>query len=210
MPEVITFVNFRPPVRADSLPWTEARIWESATEEGTYVQIDVLALSPLDADPLTPAYRTLTTELGTAEDYWYQIEWADADGDTSVPTVPVQNTTGVSTSVGEPYGSVDELARILKVSAVTYAVQLEEVLVAASGEINAETGRTSTDFVDWETALANQVALERAVEHWHVRAVGFGIVGLDSEAPVRLASNSWERHANKLAPLKDGSLWGFA
>ena len=70
---VVSFIRFLPPARFDALPWTEARIEESGEEEGTYTQIDTYALIPVDADPTDPAYRSFTTELGTADDYWYRI-----------------------------------------------------------------------------------------------------------------------------------------
>lgn len=110
------------------------------------------------------------------------------------------------------YADTTELARILKVDATTYATQLTEVLDAAAGEIDSELGLFETDSValseDWQLALAAQVNLERAEEHWKQRQISFGILGLDAEGPVRLARNTWERHAEKLAPLKQ--FWGLA
>jgi hypothetical protein len=88
---------------------------------------------------------------------------------------------------------------------------MQRVLDAAAGEINSEIGLTADDLNGWQLALAEQVCIERAVEHWHARPVGFGIVGLDSESPIRIARDTWERHAHKLAPLKSGETgWGFA
>ena len=46
MAEVVTFVGYRPPVRYDAVPWTEVRIQESATEDGTYTQLEAIPLSP--------------------------------------------------------------------------------------------------------------------------------------------------------------------
>lgn len=210
MPEVITFLRYRPPERYDSLPWTEVRIEEAATEDGTYTQIDVIALSPLDADPADPAYRSFTTENGTAEDLWYRISFADADGDTTVPTAPIQNTTTDTTTV-TAYATLDELQRILKIRTPTTEQEaaMERVLLVAAGEIDAEIDlATGADLSGWQLALAEEVNLERAVEHWHQLPVAFGIIGLDSEAPMRLARDTWERHAHKLAPLK--GQWGMA
>jgi hypothetical protein len=84
---------------------------------------------------------------------------------------------------------------------------MTSVLTAAAEEIDAELGR-ATPFDDPAPALVVQVNLERAVEHWHARPVGFGVIGLDTEAPVRLARDTWDRHAHKLAPLKE--TWGLA
>lgn len=109
---------------------------------------------------------------------------------------------------GDTYATVAELARILKVNAVTFADQLMNDLLAATGEINSEIAQDPDDLEAWQLALAEQVCIERAVEHWHARPVGFGIIGLDSETPVRLARDTWDRHAHKLAPLK--AEWGIA
>lgn len=108
------------------------------------------------------------------------------------------------------YTTTEELARLLKVTEATYTTQLEEVLNAAAGEIDAELGRDETDPLaeDWELALAAQVQLERAMEHWKQRQMSFGILGLDAEGTVRVARDTWVRHAHKLAPLKQS--WGFA
>lgn len=110
------------------------------------------------------------------------------------------------------YADATELARLLKVNETTYATQLAEVLDAAAGEIDSELGLFEDDAVamseDWQLALASQVNLERAQEHWHQRQISFGVLGLESEAPVRLARDTWDRHAHKLAPLKES--WGLA
>ena len=51
---VITFERFRPPARYDLIPWSEARIEESDAEDGTYTQIDIAVLSPVDAGSVRP------------------------------------------------------------------------------------------------------------------------------------------------------------
>ena len=48
MAEVITFLDYRPPARFDATPWTQVRIQESATSDGTYAQI---AHKYFDFDP---------------------------------------------------------------------------------------------------------------------------------------------------------------
>lgn len=110
------------------------------------------------------------------------------------------------------YATTEELARLLKIDADQFTDQLTEVLEAATGEIDSELGLHEEDAEplteDWQLALAAQVNLERAVEHWHQRRVSFGVLGLDTEAPVRLARDTWDRHAHKLSPLKQS--WGVA
>jgi hypothetical protein len=104
---------------------------------------------------------------------------------------------------------VTELAAILKVNATTNADALDRVLLAAAGEIDAEIGRT--DLAGWEVALAAEVNLERAVEHWQQLKSPFGIIGLGGAellGATHIARDSWDRHAHKLAPLKRS--WGIA
>ena len=203
---VVSFQRYLPPARFDALPWTEARIEESDEEEGTYTQIDTYTLTPVDADPENPDYRSFTTELGTDEDYWYRIVFADADGDTAAATVPIQNVAGASLSV-EPYATAAELATILQVNAASNADALDRVLLAAAGEINSELGRS--DLAGWELQLAAQVNLARAEELWKQMKAPWGVIGLESEfGATRIARDTFERHAQALAPLKRE--WGIA
>jgi hypothetical protein len=201
MTQVLTLTGITPPARYDDLTWASARIEEATSETGSYTLLETIDLDPVDDDPTAPDTRNFTTELATAG-RWYRVVFVDETGDQSAPTSPVLATATLVAA----YATTTELARILKVNATTYADQLDEVLLAAAGEIHAEIGRS--DLAGWEAALAAQVNLERAVEHWHQRAIGFGVIGLDTEAPLRLARDTWDRHAHKLAPLKQS--WGFA
>jgi hypothetical protein len=210
MSEVITFRDYRPPARYDDLPWTAARIQQSATEGGSYTLTEEIELDPLDDDPEHPAARTLTSELGTA-DLWYRIVWVDESGDTSEPTVPVENVSGTMPEGITAFATVDELARIVLQTSVTptatQTAQMERVLAAAAGEIVAECGRN--DFAGWELALVAEVSIERAAEHWTQMKAPFGIIGIGAElGGAHTATDSWNRHANKLAPLK--RVWGLA
>ena len=207
MSVVVTFERFRPPARYDALPWTEARIEESDEEEGTYALIDTYTLAPVDADPTEPDYRSFTTELGTAEDYWYRIVFADLDGDTSPATVPIQNTAEAALISVEPYATAAELATILQVNPTSNADALDRVLIAAAGEINSELGRS--DLSGWELQLAAQVNLARAEELWKQMKAPWGVIGLDSEiGATHIARDTFARHAQALAPLKRE--WGIA
>jgi hypothetical protein len=204
MPEVITFISYRPPERFDELPWTEIRVEEAAAEDGTYTLIDTIPISPLDADPTDPAYQSFTTENGTDVELWYRVVFADADGDTSQPTTPVQNVAG---STGPPvvaYATTTELARVLQLSSPTPAqtVALQRCLDAAATEIDSYLAPDAPYFAPYP-ALVVQVNLERAVEHWKQEQSPFGIVVLGGEtAPGYTSRNSWRRHANTLLPLK--------
>jgi hypothetical protein len=57
-------------------------------------------------------------------------------------------------------------------------------------------------------ALVTEVNLERAVEHWQQQESPFGVIGLGESVPTVTAKDTWDRHANKLAPLK--RTWGLA
>lgn len=208
MSVVVTFERFRPPARYDSLPWTEVQIYESDAEDGTYTLLETQALSPVDADPEDPAYRSFTTELGTADEYWYQVVFADADGDTSSGTVPVQNLAVAGVTVDEAYATVSELARILQVNEASNEDALNRVLLAAAGEIVSETGRS--DFSGWELELVTQVNLARAEELWKQMKAPWGVVlvGGAEFGPTHIARDTFGRHAQSLAPLKQS--WGLA
>lgn len=109
------------------------------------------------------------------------------------------------------YTTTEELARILKIRTVSddQEAALARVLSAAYGEILAEIDLADgVTLTDEQTALATEVNLERAVEHWRDEETAFGIIGLGDVGPMYTARNSWERYAFKLAPLK--SQWGLA
>jgi hypothetical protein len=208
MSQVITFENYQPTPRYDGNPWTEVRIQEAATADAAnadWTLIETITLDPVDADPENPASRDFTTENASDTDgLWYRLIFVDASGDDLLPTVPVQNVTGGST----PYTTTSELAAILKVNEASNRDALERVLLAAAGEIDAEIGR-DTGLAGWQQALAAEVNLERAVEHWQQMKSPFGVLGLGLEGGSTLtARDSWERHAHKLAPLKES--WGLA
>jgi hypothetical protein len=202
--QVFTFQYYVPSPRFDGNPWTEVRIEEADARTGPWTLIDTIAISPVDADPENPATRSFTTENASAdEDLWYRLIFADATGDTLLATFPIQNTR-----IPSPYATVEELAQLLRVDADDRRAALQRVLVAAAGEIDAEIGRT-TDLDGFGLALVGEVNLERAVEHWRQSQSPFGLIGLVGETtPAFASSDSWNRHAHKLAVLKQS--WGVA
>lgn len=208
MTQVVSFEDYTPSARFDAIPWTDVRIEESDSATFadilTWTQIDTLALSPLDVDPSDPQSRDFTTSLASdTPDLWYRVIFADGSGNISAPSIPAQNSELLTT----PYASVDELARLVKVDAVARRDALERVLLAASAEIDHEVG----NLIPYSTppSLAVEVCLERAVEHWQQAQSPFGLIGAGGvESPAFASSNSWERHAVKLAPLK--LVWGLA
>jgi hypothetical protein len=114
------------------------------------------------------------------------------------------------------YADVTELARVLTLRAPTQEQTdaMQRVLDAAAFEIDdwCGTGTPSADgspvFGTPYPALVVEVNLERAVEHWSQEESPFGIVGLGSDTiPVATARDSWDRHGQKLAPLRQ--TWGI-
>lgn len=211
MSQVITFENYQPIPRYDEVPWYEARIQEAATADATndeWTTIDTIVLDPVDADPTDPASRDLTTpNASDTAGLWYRIIFADEAANELLPTVPVQNVTPITA-----YATVGELARVLKIRTPSDEQRdaMERVLLAAAGEINSEIDLDSDQGLSsWQLALAQEVNLERAVEHWKQQESAFGLIVLGVDTPAeRAARDSWDRHALKLAPLK--SQWGFA
>lgn len=111
------------------------------------------------------------------------------------------------------YADSEELIRLLKLRNVTAAQQeaLDRVLEVAAGEIDAEINLAADVTLEgWQLDLVTEVNLERAVEHWRQQEAPFGLLELSGAmgGVERTARDTWERHANKLAPLKNQ--WGLA
>jgi hypothetical protein len=173
---VVTFLDYTPPERADSISWTQVEIYEAEAVDGTYTLIDTLSLVP-DVDPLNPAARDFTTILGTGEDLWYKVRFLDASSGTSEYTDPVQNVSDDLEAT--PYATVEELARHLSIRNPTTDQEaiLERVLTAAAFEIDAELGRYGA-FGSPYPDLVVQVNIERAEEHWRQLEAPFGLIAL--------------------------------
>lgn len=111
------------------------------------------------------------------------------------------------------FATSTELARILKIRtpSTEQSAALDRVLLAAAGEIYAEIDLAATDtLADWETDLCTQVNLDRAADLWrHTESIP-GITGLlgDEGSPIPPGRYSWERYAQRLAPVK--RQWGVA
>ena len=206
MSQVITFEDYRPTPRYDSLPWTAVRVEEGTASVGPWSLIDTVQFgtATYDADPANPAYRDITTEVASdTAALWYRLIFIDATGDVGLPTFPVQNVTG-----GRPiYATVDELAGLLRVKVTDRHDALRRVLETAAAEIDAELGLTAP--YGSAPSLVVEVSLERAVEHWRQMQSPFGIIGImGDQATAYSARDSWDRHAHKLSPLKVA--WGVA
>lgn len=210
MAQVITFEDFLPPPRYDGRPWTTVQIEEAATADGTFALIDTQTISPVDVDPAHPAYRSFTTELASETvGLWYRLIFLDGTGDDTLPTEPIQNLPELTA-----YATVDELARILKIRAPTseQRAAMNRVLLTASEEIDSEIDLADGVELDSrEIALARGVCLDRAADLWrHTESIPgvTGLLGDDAGVPIQPGRYSWERYAQRLAPLKDQ--WGLA
>ncbi len=208
MPVVVSLEDYLPSPRYDSVPWAKARIEEGTASTGPWTILETQNLSPLDSDPTTPQYRNFTTALGTAPDRWYRVVFIDANDAEALPTLAIQNT-----QEDRPiYAPISELARILRVNATERHASLRRVLETASGEIDFEIGTADVNGTPLPygnpPSLVEEVAIERAVEHWRQQESPWGVIGMGEAGATYIARDTWDRHAHKLAPLK-GS-WGIA
>ena len=208
MAVIVSFEDFIPAARFDSIPWEEAEIWEAPSEDGSYTLIDTITLSPVDADPTDPASRDFSTNNGTEDDQWYKIRFVDGNGDVSEYTEPIQNVQDDTYAVA--YATPTELARILKIRdpSAEQTAAMTRVLTAAAWEIDSELGRPGI-FSSPYPPIVVQVNLERAAELWKFQEVQFGVIGLGSEfGATHIARDTWKKHAITLSYLSQRH--GFA
>lgn len=104
---VISLSSYRPSARYDDEPWTEARIEQSATENGTFTALETITLSPVDADPTDPAYRNFTVEYDLEDGEWFRVVFVDDDADEEI-------TAAVSVTQAQWRPTVDEVATLLR------------------------------------------------------------------------------------------------
>jgi hypothetical protein len=110
------------------------------------------------------------------------------------------------------FATTDELFRILKIRtpSADQTTAATETLLTAAGEIYAEIDLADTDtLADWETDLCKRVNLDRAADLWrHTESVpGVGTI-LDADMTIAPGRYSWQRYAERLAPVK--RQWGLA
>lgn len=106
------------------------------------------------------------------------------------------------------YADPDQLRAKLKVPSGITDAELQRVLDAATLEIQSEIGGDIATPSAEELALLETVNLARAQDLWLIEGLPIGVIGLGGETPLLSPRNSWERHANMLAPLKTS--WGIA
>src|SRR5262245_46961515 len=110
------------------------------------------------------------------------------------------------------YAETTELARVLKIRTPTteQTAAMERCLDAATEEIDSFIDLSDEDVLTpGQTAIAEQVCLERAAELWRLQETPFGIILNEQTGDTtRLARDSFAKHAITLGPLK--RQWGFA
>jgi hypothetical protein len=91
---MVVTIQGTPSQRFDEIPFATALVHESPGPEGPWTLIDSQALSPLDADPVAPTIRTVTTVAATLATGWYRLVFRDAAGHVDQPSDPVRASTG--------------------------------------------------------------------------------------------------------------------
>jgi hypothetical protein len=215
---IVSFEEYTPPARFDSIPWTLIKIEESDTgvlsDATVWATIETVAISSLpggvDADPSDPTTRNFTTDNASdTPDLWYRITFIDGSGNVSLPSVPVQNLENAVAA----YATTDEFFRIIKKTGPS-----PEQIVAAQGDLDTATLEINAE-LDWAdghaTATAAQlellkgVCLDRAADLWRHRESAPGILGVvDEGVPTTPGRYSFARYISRLSPLKDQ--WGVA
>ncbi len=205
---VVSFTDYEPPARFDSIPWTQARIDQADASTGPWVTIDTITFAVPDPDPATPQERSFTTPFGTAPDLWYQVTFVDDAANVSTATDPVQNSIA-----GGAYATTSDLFRILKVRTPTDAQEdaAQGDLDTATLEINAEIDFSATHapLTAEQRELVKGVCIDRAADLWRHRESAPGILGVvDEGVPSTPGRYSFARYTARLSDLKDQ--WGVA
>ncbi len=170
------------------------------------IELEVAA----EASGIYVAARTAPALAGQYTLLW-SLDGSAAPSQVTAEELVVTSSAPAGSLAGDTYATVDEFARVVKIASPSteQTAVMERVLLAAAGEIRSETGiAADTELAGWELALAGEVNIERAREHWQQAEVGTGILGLNDTGDIYVARDSWDRHALKLAPLKRS--WGFA
>jgi hypothetical protein len=134
-------------------------------------------------------------------------------GHTATDELTISSSAPDDVVSGDAYVTVEELFRILKIQnpSVERTIAGERVLAAAAFEIDSFIDLADGDSLSGRPlALAQEVNLERAVEHWRQQEAAFGLIPLEGLAGgvERTARDGFERHRAKLSPAK--AQWGIA
>ena len=138
MSQVVSFEDYTPAARFDSIPWSAVKVEEGTTSSGPWTLIDTITLSPPDSDPANPQARNITTDNASdTSDLWYRLTFTDANGGVGQPSEPVQNT-----APDTPFASVDDFqTRIRKTLTAEERTWAEALLAEASAVLADEVGQ---------------------------------------------------------------------
>jgi hypothetical protein len=125
-----------------------------------------------------------------------------------LPTEPVQEF-GLAV---QPFTTATDLFRVLKVRSPSsdQTAAANGYLLTAALEIMAEIDLVDPgELSEADVALCASVNLDRAADLWRHTESAPGILGVVDEAvPATFGRYSWERYAERLAPVKQQ--WGLA
>jgi hypothetical protein len=192
--------------------------YEAVFQSGLAGLVGTVALGLLDnqgayTDPLdttniieTPAGSGIYVASRTSPDTegQYTLLWS-IDGTTNPDKVTVEELNVTFGTPGLVYGTVDELARILKIPSPTVAqtAAMTRCLEAASFEADSFMARVTPFNDERQVQLVTEVVYERAREHWQQEEVAFGIWE-NAVGAVVIGRDTFARHALKLLSVKQG------
>lgn len=97
---VVRLDNFEPSPRAADDPWTRINVQEAASSSGPWNDLGTGDISPVDADPESPAAQDIEVRGAEFLTGWYLVTFLDADGNEQ-PVDPVYNGPQIRPSVRE-------------------------------------------------------------------------------------------------------------
>lgn len=210
---VVTLERWFPPSRRDvptPLPWTAARMEASADTDPlvfTSRRVVDFAGTPegLDDDPRYPMPRTLTAEDSLPSDVWWRVVFIDADGDESLPSLPIRvvpwrpSLQDVADKCPEhtriPIDAGGGVSRTFDEQTDPTASAVQGLITSAVDEVEARVGTRIT---------ATEETLARVTAAWHAAAAVQDAVrkeGVDDADSSR--GWAWASYIACLGDLKD-------
>lgn len=186
---VHTLIGIRPPVREDE-PWISARIEGATTIGGSMTAIETVTLSPVDADPLAPAARTLTTDLAPFAEGYLRVVFIDAGLQESPPSEPVQSPAPGST------GDLTTLAavrRLLQAPDSEHGQDglLQDMITEASVMLQRELGRQFSAEANVTKTIAYFGNGYLNLAPYDLRSITAVTKDADGTDPVTLEAGGW-------------------
>lgn len=180
MPFVRTLDDFTPVARQDGLPFTTARIEESASQTGPWTLLEIKTLSPVDANPSVPAARDFTTALATLVAGWYRVVFVDAAGskfESDPAYYPDSSSASALTSLSAVRAFMQKQS-----TDTAQDILIQSLITRASAAITRDTSR---EFVSAGTA-----AVTRTFPHYAGRLVSLAPYDLRSASAITVTADS--------------------